>query len=445
MAQAVRRIQPTSQLLYLLSRRGGVKPLKPVCCSQLPTRDASSCFKARDDKSDNDNSKHGGNERAYPFTRVPLMSLGCLSLAVVYWKYNKLSLTGTMNPINELVLSFFNIALCDSSGREGTSRSKQFNFIAEAVQMAAPAVVYIEIQKTGVVDTIFGQMVHPSVISAGSGFIIDDEGHVLTNYHVVSNTNEVTVKLSNGNTIKGTVVFCDPETDLALIKLQLKIDKKVPGHLPFGRSKDVRLGEWVIALGSPLSLSNTITAGIVSCVHRHSHEMGLDGYCDMEYIQTDAMVTRGNSGGPLVNLDGEVIGINTMTAGPGISFAIPIDRVEEFMQKAAKASKQKTDNKRYEIGVSLLTVTPNILYQLQSRINLPSDITNGVLIAEVWSGSPAEQAGLVKFDLIVKINGYNVKNSKQIHMTVQKGQAMELAIIRNGRQKLIFVNPVALK
>ena len=411
-----------------MSRRGGVKS---ACCStqlQLAIRDASSC-------SDNDYNdyKYGGYKRTCPFPRTPLISLGCFS--VLYWKFNNnISLTDVTSRLKVNALFGIKTAQCD----EG-ARSKRFNFIAEAVEMAAPAVVCIEINQT--VNTIFGRIAHPS--SAGSGFIISREGHVLTNAHVVHGSTDVTVKLSNKRYVKGEVVATDQHTDLALIKLHLDRGEEVP-FIPLGSSRELRLGEWVIALGSPLNLSNSVTAGIVSCVHRASEEIGLDRKPDMEYIQTDAMITRGNSGGPLVNLDGEVIGINTMTAGSGISFAIPVDRAKEFIQ-ATKRTKKKSKKKQYGIGVSLLTATPDIIYQLQLRTRLPLDITSGVILAEIWRGSPADYAGLKKGDFVVKVNGNEMTSSRELHRIVQKGQTMEMEIIRDGRiRKMVVVNPVTL-
>lgn len=171
--------------------------------------------------------------------------------------------------------------------------------------------------------------------------------------------NLATLKLT---TLSATVIDIDQVADLALIKLEGEHRQKFPA-LKFGKSNELRPGEWVIALGSPLSLKNTITSGIVSTVGRTSKELGLNRGADMKYIQTDAPITVGNSGGPLVNLDGEVVGINTMTASPGISFAVPGQVAEEFINNAHKiTSKEKP--KKYGIGISMMSLNPRILDSL---------------------------------------------------------------------------------
>ena len=317
------------------------------------------------------------------------------------------------------------------------SKSQEFNFVAEAVAKAAPAVVFIE--RTQQVATPFGAAM---ATSAGSGFIVDERGYVLTNAHVVGNTRRVKVKMHSGEYVRGNVTEINQVADLALIKLDVS-----PGDLPlpalkFGSSALLQPGEWVVAMGSPLSLSNTITAGIVSSIHRPSKELGLQNP-DMAYVQTDAAITVGNSGGPLVNLDGEVIGVNTMTAGPGISFAIPSDFAKAFVENANKDSKASDvlSKGKYVMGVSILSVTPSVLQSLRMRGSVSSQVQQGVYVVQVWPHSAAELAGLRRGDVIVKVNGKKVRANGDIYEEVQKGKKMTLDVVREEQQLSVTVSP----
>ena len=319
--------------------------------------------------------------------------------------------------------------------------SKRYNFLAEAVETAAPSVVYIERHQQ--VPTIFGETM---ATSSGSGFIVDDGTYVLTNAHVVGNSKTVQVQLKSGRKLKGQVTDIDQVADLALVKVNLPSNEKLPA-LKFGCSSVLRPGEWVVALGSPLSLSNTITAGIVSSVHRPSKELGLHHHKpDMEYVQTDAPITKGNSGGPLVNLDGEVIGVNTMTAGPGISFAIPSDFAKKFVDNATKTIRKKTlwGVSKYAIGVSMLSVTPGFLMHIRNRISLSAEVTHGVFLAEVWPHGAASEAGLRKGDVIVRIDGKDIYTNGDVIDKVQTGKRLIMEVVRGSRWLTITVQPEPL-
>lgn len=277
------------------------------------------------------------------------------------------------------------------TARAMTGRRRDFNFIADVVAGCADSVVYIEIKDTRHFDYFSGQ---PITASNGSGFVIEHNGLILTNAHVVINkpNTMVQVRLSDGRTFPATIEDVDQTSDLATLRIHVS-------NLPvmkLGKSSTLRSGEFVIALGSPLALSNTVTAGVISSTQRASQELGLRNR-DINYLQTDAAITFGNSGGPLVNLDGEAIGVNSMKVTAGISFAIPIDYVKVFLERAAerrrKGSAYKTGYpvKRY-MGITMLTLTPDILFELKSRSqNMPTNLTHGVLVWKVIVGSPAHR------------------------------------------------------
>ena len=399
-------------------------------------------------REDNSNKKESG---AYMTKGASIVGIGALLLG--YYQYRKhcrvierqnhadLRDQESTNSSLLSVLSnhFFMPVYCvQDGGHHG--RSKQFNFLAEAVEIVAPSVVYIEKQEK--IGTFFGSAM---VMSSGSGFIVEDGTYVVTNAHVVGSAREVKVKLISGRVLTGEVTDIDQIADLALVKLNLPSGEKLPA-LKFGSSGDVRPGEWVVAVGSPLSLENTITAGIVSSVHRPSKELGLHRYGkpdSMGYLQTDAAITIGNSGGPLVNLDGEVIGVNNMTAGPGISFAIPSDFAHDFVKNASKTvqKKQSRSGNRYAIGISMLSLTPNVLRTIRSTLSLPSDVTHGVLVATVWPNGAAAQAGLKRGDVIVRVNGKNIESCRELNELVQSGKKLTMEIVRKSHWLAVTVVP----
>ena len=329
-----------------------------------------------------------------------------------------------------------NLPVIEAASESDVPRSKRFNFLAEAVEKVLASVVYIEIQKEE--QAVDNRKPKRIKVSNGSGFIVDERGLILTNAHVIAKAPYISVQLHSGDTFSATVIDVNEAADLALIKLELEArQEKLLSALKFGKSNELRPGEWVIALGSPLSLKNTVTSGIVSAVGRTGKELDFKRGADMEYIQTDAPITKGNSGGPLVNLDGEVVGINTMTASnsPGISFAVPSQIAEEFISSAQRISPEEKP-KRYMLGV--LSISPAIAMLdpiLPLFHDIPMDVLNGVLLLRVWPGSPASKAGLQTYDIIVKINETPITSSSQLYDTVQKGKLFSVEVVR-GQQKL---------
>uniref|UniRef100_UPI0037E7D163 serine protease HTRA2, mitochondrial-like n=1 Tax=Semicossyphus pulcher TaxID=241346 RepID=UPI0037E7D163 len=318
-------------------------------------------------------------------------------------------------------------ARCASPFKPDSPRYK-YNFIADVVEKSTPAVVYIEIVGR---HPFSGREVP---VSNGSGFIISSDGLIVTNAHVVANKRGVRVKLTNGDTYNATVQDVDPVADIATIKITA--GNPLP-TLALGRSSDIRQGEFVVAMGSPFALKNTITSGIVSSVQRGSKELGLSNP-NMEYIQTDAAIDFGNSGGPLINLDGEVIGINTMKVTAGISFAIPSDRLRVFLDQAAKKKTSwfgESETKRRYIGVMMLTLTQSIIAELKLRDASFPDVTHGILIHKVITGSPSDRAGMLPGDIVLEINGVKVNTAEEIYTAVRSSDKITM-VVQRGQELL---------
>ncbi|MFC1488616.1 DegQ family serine endoprotease [Thermodesulfobacteriota bacterium] len=262
--------------------------------------------------------------------------------------------------------------------------------------------------------------------SLGSGFIIDQNGYIVTNNHVVEHADEIQIKLKNGNEYEADIVGRDPSTDLALLKIEAK------HNFPFvalGNSDDLNVGEWVVAIGSPFGLEHTVTAGIVSAKGR---VIGSGPYDD--FIQTDASINPGNSGGPLINMKGEVVGINTaiIAGGTGIGFAVPVNDAKGVIQQL----KEKGEVTRGWLGVSIQDVSEEVsdYYQLKSN--------EGALVAEVFEGDPADLAGIKPGDIIVEVNGEKIKSSRDLTgfiASVPVGGVAGIKVLRDGKSKTFKV------
>ncbi len=260
----------------------------------------------------------------------------------------------------------------------------------------------------------------------GSGFIIDTAGHIVTNNHVVKSAETIEVTLSNGSKYEASVVGSDPKTDIALIKIEPR-EKIVP--VRFGSSEKLRIGEWVIAIGNPLGFGYTVTAGIVSAKGRL---LGMGAYDD--FIQTDASLNPGNSGGPLFNLDGLVVAVNTAVAsrGQGIGFSIPIDMVSGIVRQL----KENGTVVRGWIGVSIQALTEDL------ALGIGLKKTEGALISEVFKDGPAQKAGIKEGDVILKFNGRNVKESSDLPRIVadlKPGTPVKVVVFRNGAKNTLEI------
>ena len=255
---------------------------------------------------------------------------------------------------------------------------------------------------------------------SGSGFIIDREGFILTNQHVIDGAERITVTMADGRAFRGEVVGADPAIDVAL--LRVRADGRLP-EAPLGNSDDLRVGEWVCAIGNPLGYVHSVTVGVVSFIGRKLFDKSLD-----DYIQTDAAINFGNSGGPLINAAGEVVGINSAISSraSNIGFAVPINQAVAILPQL----KERGRVARGFIGVGLTDVTP----ALQRALNL--SVAKGAVIQDVSGGSPAERAGLQAYDVIVEVEGRQVINNEEVIRDIsarQPGSVARLEIVRDGR------------
>ncbi|MHC4124248.1 MAG: Do family serine endopeptidase, partial [Planctomycetota bacterium] len=262
----------------------------------------------------------------------------------------------------------------------------------------------------------------------GSGFIISKDGYILTNNHVVDEAKKLTVKFSDGQELKAEIVGTDPDADVAVIK----VDGKDLAYLELADSDEAEVGQWVVAIGNPFGLNGTVTAGIVSAKGRS--RIGLNKYED--FIQTDAAINRGNSGGPLLNLDGKVIGINTAIIGStgniGIGLAIPINMAKYAYEQIIAGGKVE----RGYLGVGI----QNFDKDLAKSFELGD--TKGVLISEVTEGSAADKAGIKQGDIVIEFNGQPVDDRDAFRNRVamlQPGTKADIVVLRNGERKTLKV------
>jgi serine protease Do/serine protease DegQ len=271
--------------------------------------------------------------------------------------------------------------------------------------------------------------------AAGSGVVVDEKnGYIVTNAHVVENAKEITVTTEDGHNYTAKVVGSDPGTDVAVLKLNEK-DAKLPA-IPLGDSGKAEVGDFVVAIGNPFGLEHTVTSGIISAMGR-APGFTQDGYED--FIQTDASINPGNSGGALVNLKGELLGINSAILSRsggniGIGFAVPVNMVKNVMGELI----QFGEVKRGLLGVVTQTLTPGD----QEAVGVPSN-TQGALVTQVQKGSAAEKAGIKINDVITSVNGHNVKSGPELRNSIgllRVGDKVEIGLLRDGKPRKVAAN-----
>jgi Do/DeqQ family serine protease len=344
------------------------------------------------------------------------------------------------------------------SQQAGAQTPTDSNFIANVVQQVGPAVVRIDATRTVETNTpdvfndpffhqFFGNQL-PTPPSqqiergVGSGFIVNADGHIITNAHVVDGVDTVQVTLKDGRTFEGKVLGADPVTDVAVIK----IDANNLPTVRLSNSDNIEPGEWAIAIGNPLGLDNTVTAGIISATGRSSGQVGMPNE-RVDYIQTDAAINPGNSGGPLLNQQGEVIGMNTaiIQDAQGIGFAIPINTVDRIADQLAANGKVE----HAYLGIQMVTLSPQVRQDINNNPNTGLSVNEdqGVLVAKVMPDSPAAKAGLRAGDVIHQVNGQDVTDGATIQQIVeasQVGSNLQMKLTRNGQEQTLSVETEAV-
>ncbi|MGA2958867.1 MAG: DegQ family serine endoprotease [Thermodesulfobacteriota bacterium] len=322
--------------------------------------------------------------------------------------------------------------------------------IADVAQKATPAVVHIEVTQRVQPSSpvfpfesdpffryFFGSPQRPrldkkELRGIGTGMVIDNEGNILTNNHVVTGATKITVKMISGEEFEAKIVGADPKTDLAVIKIRAPQNIS---YLKFGDSDKLRVGEWVVAIGNPRGLEQTVTAGIISAKHRTGI---MDPSSYQDFIQTDAAINPGNSGGPLLDLNGDVIGVNAAIVSEsggfeGIGFAIPSNMAAAVADALMKTGKVV----RGWLGLSLQEVTPSLV----KNMNLKG--SKGALVADITKGGPAEKAGIRRGDVIVSLDSTVVESANDLRNRIagsRVGKKVEIALIRKGER--VTVQPV---
>ena len=338
------------------------------------------------------------------------------------------------------------------------SSLESHNFVSDAVKNVGPAVVRIDTERLverqqfdpTLLDPLLRDLLgEPGIIpdrerGQGSGVIIDKNGLILTNAHVVERVDNVSVTLADGTNCDGQVLGTDSITDLALVKI---VDLMNSSFAPLGNSEELEVGDWAIALGTPYGLEKTVTLGIVSSLHRDINSLGFSDK-RLDLIQTDAAINPGNSGGPLINSNGEVIGINTLVRsgpGAGLGFAIPINLAKAVSEQLLKNGEVIHPY----LGVQLISLNPKIAKEHNEDPNAIVQLPErfGALIQSVIPNSPAEKAGLRRGDLVIAAENISIEEPKALLDEVEKAQIGEvflLNILRDNKEIKVNIKPEAL-
>jgi Do/DeqQ family serine protease len=312
----------------------------------------------------------------------------------------------------------------------------------EAAEKTVNAVVHVKnktitTQPRSLMEYFNGRGIAREMIGSGSGVIISPDGYVITNNHVIANASELSVTLNNNKTYNAELVGADPKTDIALIKLDS--NEEFP-YVPFGNSNDVKLGEWVLAVGNPFNLTSTVTAGIISAKARDLNEFDRN---PQSFIQTDAAVNRGNSGGALVNTRGELIGINTAITSEtgsyvGYAFAVPSNNARKVIEDIMEFGNVQ----RGILGITGATLNSVIANQV--GINE----TEGVYVNGIEKGSGAEKGGILEGDIIKQLDGYKVSTFSDLAGYLgskRPNDVVKVTVLRNGRERNIPVTLIKLE
>ncbi|KAF5181807.1 Serine protease htra1 [Thalictrum thalictroides] len=347
-----------------------------------------------------------------------------------------------MLPSGHIPLNFARVASAPNLSKEATGEIGDSgkcgceclgkDSLANAAALVGPAVVNLS-----VIQSFYGMTIGRS----SSGTIIDSDGTILTCAHAVMDSSrsvykgKVDVTLQDGRTFEGTVVNADFHSDIAVVK----ISSKTP--LPsakLGSSSKLRPGDWVLSVGCPLSLQNTVTAGIISCIDRKSSDLGLGGM-QREYLQTDCPINSGNSGGPIVNLNGEVVGVNVLkvSAADGLGFAVPIDSASKIIEHFKKNGRVV----RPWLGLKMLDLNDKVIAQLKERKADIPNVTKGVLVPMVTPGSPADRAGFHPGDIVIEFGGEPVGSIKEIidRMGDDVGKPFNVVLKRGNNESVTLI------